>query len=92
MTVNRGMAFVIMCTVYIIAIIVHLMAAVLFDPSGQLFELAADAERFSGERRATLWHEILTVWVPVLAVLGVTAWAFVNEYRRQTQTAVRRSR
>jgi len=92
MAVNRAMSFVIILTVYIIAVVIHLISAILFAPDTILFEMAAEAERFAGGHRAALWHEILAVWMPVLSALGVTAWGFVNEYRRQTQTATRRSR
>lgn len=92
MTVNRGMSFVIIATVYIIATIIHLIAAILFDPTGILFQGAADAQHFNGDFLASQWHAILTVWVPVLAIAGVTMWGIVNEYRRQTQTAISNAR
>jgi len=92
MTVNRGLSFVIIATIWIIAGIVHLMAAVLFEPGGTLYAGAASAEHFNGEYLADQWHTILTVWCPVLAAVGASMWGLVNEYRRQTQTAARQTR
>lgn len=92
MTVNRGMAFIIISTIYVIAAVTHLIAAILFEPSGVLFTGAAEAQHFNGDYLADQWHSVLTVWVPVLAVAGVSMWGVVNEYRRQTQTATRQTR
>jgi len=72
-----------------ITAIYHLMAVEIFDPSGALFGIAAEGATLNGQQRAVLWHEILVVWVPLIAVAGVMAWAFVREYRRQRVTAVR---
>jgi len=88
MTVNRGTAFIIIAVVYTISVIIHLIGATLFDPGGVLYQGAAAAEHFNGEYLAEQWYDVLVVWAPVLAVAGVTMWGIVNEYRRQTQTAL----
>jgi len=88
MTVNRGTAFIIIGVVYTISVIIHLMAATLFEPGGVLYRGAVSAEHFNGEYLAEQWYDVLVIWAPVLSVAGVTMWGIVNEYRRQTQTAL----
>lgn len=93
MVMNRPLVFIVLSVTYIISFIIHMTATMLFTPDGALFAMATDGtEILSGPERAQLWFEILAIWVPVIAVVGVTAWALVTEYRRQTATDARRVR
>ena len=90
---TRAYDFVVTGVIYIIAIIIHLMAVELFHPGGPLYSIASSGTgAMDGASRAQLWYEILSVWVPLLAVGGISAWAFIREYRRQAVTAVQRVR
>lgn len=89
---SRAYDFVVIGVIYIIASIIHLMAVELFHPGGPLYETAASATNLNGAQRAQLWYEILSVWVPLLAAAGITAWGLVREYRRQAITAAQRVR
>lgn len=87
---SRAYDYTVATVVTIVAFIWHRLAVGFFDPSGPLFQLAADANNLDGAARAALWMEISTLWVPLLAIGGVWAWVFVNEYKRQVATAVQR--
>lgn len=87
---SRAFDFVVVGVIWTIAVAIHVMGIELFAPGTPLYELAAtDTETMNGAERADLWFEILVVWVPMIAVGGITAWAFLREYRRQAVTAVR---
>jgi hypothetical protein len=85
---TRAFTFVVMGVIYIIAYTLHTVAAYLFHPDGQLYELAASATHFDAAARAAFWSQVLVIWVPVIMVGGITLWGVVREYRRQTATAV----
>jgi len=90
---SRAFDFTVLGVIYIIAIIIHLMGIELFSPGTPLYNLATDGtQTMNGAERAQLWYEILTVWVPMLAMGGITCWGFIREYRRQAVTAARRVR
>ena len=93
MVMNRPLVFIVMSVTYVISFIIHMTATMLFTPEGALFRIATDGtETLAGPERAQLWFEILSVWVPIIAAVGVTVWALVTEYRRQTTTDARRVR
>lgn len=86
---SRVFDFTVIGVIYIIAIVIHLMGIELFAPGTPLYETAAGATTLNGQQRADLWYEILSLWVPLMACVGITAWGFVREYRRGAVTAVR---
>lgn len=86
---SRAFDFTVVGVIYLVAIVTHTMSIELFAPGTPLYEVAAGATRLEGQQRADLWYEILAVWVPLSACFGISAWAFVREYRRQSVTAVR---
>lgn len=86
---SRAFDITVMGVIYIVALVIHLMGLELFAPGTPLYDLAAGAANLKGEERANLWYQILTVWVPMMAIGGITAWAFIREYRRQAVTAAR---
>lgn len=90
---SRAFDFVLVGIIYVIALVVHLMGIELFAPGSPLYELAAtDNAVMHGQERADMWYEVLTLWVPLIGCAGISAWAFVREYRRQAITAVRGGR
>jgi len=90
---GRAFDFVVVGVIWIIAIVIHLMGINLFAPGTPLHVLASTGtEAMDGAARADLWYEMLTLWVPLIAAGGITAWAMVREYRRQAVTAVQRVR
>lgn len=77
-------------TIYIIAAVMHRMSLELFAPNTVLYDLAATGNaNMNGAARAALWFEILSVWMPLLVIGGITAFVVIREYRRQVQTATR---
>lgn len=89
---SRAFNYVVMLVVYIVSAIIHYMATELFAPGTPLWDVATDGtEVMNGPARAQFWFEILSVWVPIIAVVGITAWAAVKEYRRLSQTATVRA-
>lgn len=85
--------FVVATVISVISAVIHFIGVQLFSPGTQLFDIATDGTAvIGGTAKATLWFEILVVWVPVLVFGGVWAWAFVRMYRRQAATAVTRVR
>lgn len=76
--------------VTIIAVVMHYFGIVAFQPGSPLYEVAAGATNLNGAERADLWFQIGTVWVPMIAIVGIWGWALFNEYKRQTVTRARR--
>lgn len=89
---TRIFDFTVAGVITIIAVVVHLMGIELFAPGTPLYELATDGTgALDGQARADLWYEIISLWIPLLAVAGIWAWAFVREYRRGVATAAQRA-
>lgn len=89
---TRIFDFTVIGVVSIISSVIHLMAVELFAPESPLHEVASGATNLDGATRADLWFEILSIWVPLLAIGGILAWGMVREYRRQVSTAMTRGR
>lgn len=90
---SRGFDFVVIGVIWIISFVIHRIAIELFQPGSPLYAIAVDGtETMNGAARASLWFEILAVWIPLLAAGGIVAWAVAREYRRQQATAVTRVR
>lgn len=71
-----------------IAIVVHFMAVELFAPGGVLYRTATDGTgNMNGTELASFWFEIFAVWVPALAIAGITGYVFVGIFRRQAVTS-----
>lgn len=85
---SRAFDFVVVGVIWVIALVIHLIGVELFAPGSPLFEIATSGTgTMNGTERAEQWHQIIAVWVPLLAAGGISAWAFVREYRRQAVTA-----
>lgn len=89
---SRAFDFVIVGIIYIIAVVIHLMGIELFAPGTPLHQAAASATNLNGAERAVLWYQIITIWVPLISMGGITAYAVIREYRRQAVTGIRRVR
>lgn len=77
----------------IIAAIVHFMSVELFAPGSTLWGVATDGTAvLNGTARAAFWFEILAVWVPMGAIVGIWLWVMVRIYKRQAITGVQRAR
>lgn len=88
---SRAYDFVVVGVIWIIASVIHLMAVELFAPGTPLWQTATDGTAvMNGTARASLWFQILSVWVPVIAAIGIFAWALIREYRRTVTTATQR--
>lgn len=86
---SRAFDFIVVVVIWIIAAVIHMMGVTLFAPGTGLHSIASTGTAaMSGADRADLWYEILAVWVPLAAGIGIAAWAIVREYRRQAFTAV----
>lgn len=76
-----------------ISVIIHLISVELFKPSGPLYSVATDGTgNMNGTARATLWFEILSVWVPLAVFAAAMLYVLIREYRRQIQTTVGQAR
>jgi hypothetical protein len=85
---SRAFDFVVVIVIWIIAAVIHLMGVSLFAPGAALHSIASTGtSAMNGASRADLWYEIIAVWVPLAAGMGIAAWAMVREYRRQVFTA-----
>lgn len=88
---SRAFDFVVAGVITIIAVVIHLMGIELFAPGTALYSIATSGtEAMNGTARADLWYQIITLWVPLMAVGGIWAWVFLREYRRQSITAIAR--
>lgn len=85
---SRAFDYVVVGVIYVIAVTVHLMGVELFSPASPLHAIASGATHFDGAAKADLWYEILSLWVPLIGVGGISAWAIIREYRRQANTAL----
>ena len=80
---------VVATVVTIIAIAWHRISISLFAPGTPLFQAGVSAENLNGGQLAAQWFEIGTVWLPLIAVAGIWAWALIRSWRRQAVTAAR---
>lgn len=83
---TRSYDFVVATVVTLVAIIWHRMAVGFLDPSGTLYEIAADATNLGGASLASWWHSIGVMWLPLIAIGGIWLYVFVREFRRQAIT------
>lgn len=87
---TRAFDFTVITVIYIVAVVVHLMGVELMAPGSPLYTLGTTGtEVMNGQAWADMVFMIISTWVPLIAVGGISAWALVREYRRQTATAVR---
>lgn len=86
---SRAFDFTVLTVVYIIAAVIHLMGVELMAPGSPLYSLATDGTAtMNGQQLADQWYQIISVWVPMIAVVGMTAYVMIREYRRQATTAI----
>lgn len=89
---TRAYDFTVITVITIISITIHRISVELFDPQGAIYGVASTGtQNVNGAQIAAQWHEILTVWVPLIAVGGIIAWGIIREYRRQVTTTATRA-
>lgn len=76
----------------IISVLIHTISVELFGPQSILHQQANTATHFDAAARVDQWFEILAVWAPMIAIVGIILWALFREYRRQTVGTVQRAR
>jgi len=87
---SRAFDFVVGGVISIIAVVIHRVSLELFAPDTPLHKIASDGTSvMDGAARADLWFEILSIWMPLMAMGGIAVWMLIREYRRQVQTATR---
>lgn len=86
---SRAFDFTVLVVVYIVAVVIHLMGVELMAPGTPLYDLATTGTAaMNGQARADQWFMIISTWVPIISVFGITAWMVVREYRRQAVTSI----
>lgn len=86
---GRSYDFLVVGVIWSIAIVIHYISVVLFQPGSALHDTASKAVILKGPERADFWFEILSIYVPLIAMGGILLWAVAKEYRRQQVTARR---
>ena len=87
---TRVFRFTVVGVIYIISAVIHRMAVELFAPESPLHDLASSGTAvMNGAARADLWFQILSIWLPLFAMGGISLWALSAEYKTQTITAAR---
>lgn len=70
--------------------IVHYLGLLLFQPGTPLYVAATTGtSALGGQAWADTVWQVMAIWVPLIAFIGILAWAMVREYRRQAVTAQR---
>jgi len=88
---GRAYDFVVAAVLIVVSVIIHRISVELFAAGKPLYRTGADGTSvLNGAARASLWSEILIVWVPLAVILAAFAWVFIREFRRQVQTATQR--
>jgi hypothetical protein len=86
---SRAFDFIVVGVIWIIAAVIHLIGVSLFAPDSPLYTVATDGtETMNGAARAAFMSEFFIIWLPLMAGIGIMAWAMIREYRRQAATAV----
>lgn len=83
---SRSYDFLLVGIVTAISYAVHLLAVELAGPQSPLHSTADEATNLGGAGLANLWFEIWAIWIPMIAIVGITAFAFLREWRRQSVT------
>lgn len=88
---TRAFDFTLWTVIFIIAVVVHYLGVSLMAPGTALYGLATDGTAvMNGQQWADRTFMIVSTWVPLISIGGITAWVFVREYKRQAVNAVTR--
>jgi len=88
---TRAGDFVLWTIMTLFSSVMHLVGIELFKPSSPLHAIASEGTRFNGAAHADQWFGILSTWVPLMVVVGMTVYVIVREYRRQAVAAPTRA-
>jgi len=87
---SRAYDFTVVSVVTIIAVVVHFMGLELLQPGTPLYAVATDGtQNVGGPAFAEIVWQSVAIWIPLLSIAGVLAYALLREYRRQAVTATR---
>lgn len=87
---SRAYDFVVVSVVTIISVVVNRMGIELLQPGSVLYDIATDGtQNVGGPAFAEIVWQSVTVWIPIMSIAGILAWAMLREYRRQAVTARR---
>lgn len=90
---TRAFDFTLLVVIYVITSIIHLISVELLAPGTPLYETATDGTAaLNGQQFADFVFMATTTWIPLMVVVGITAYVMVREYRRQSATAVQQVR
>lgn len=88
---SRPFDFTVASVVTIVAVVVHRMGVELLAPGTPLYETATDGtQNVNGPEFADFVWQAVSIWIPLIAVFGILAWAVLREYRRQAVTGTTR--
>lgn len=89
---SRIHTFLTILVINLIAGIIHLVSVATFKPMQDSITSTHDLSAFNGVAVMVDIREAMVIWVPLIMVIGIFAWGFMREWRRQRETAVRTSR
>lgn len=88
---TRAFDFTVSTVVTIIAVVVHRMGVELLAPGTPLHDVATDGTgNVNGPEFAEFVWQAVSIWIPLIAIIGILAWAMLREYRRQAVTGTTR--
>ena len=87
---SRAFDFTVVSVVWVVCVVVRYMGLVLLQPGTPLYAAATDGtEQLGGPAFASVVWQSVAIWIPMIAIAGILAWATLREYKRQSVTATR---
>lgn len=84
---SRVYRYTVVFIVYLVSAVIHLVSSAIFAPDMGLYEEVANSgSTLPGAEWAQLYYEVGSMWVPMIAVGGITLWLLYMEYRRIVAT------
>lgn len=87
---SRAYDFTIVAVVTLVAVVMNRISLELLQPGSALYNVATTGtDALGGTEFANFVWQACAIWIPLLCVIGIMAWAMLREYRRQAVTATR---
>lgn len=84
---SRVYRFTVVFIVYLFSAVTHLTASAILSPDQALYQnFANSGSTLPGGEWAQLYYEVGSMWVPMIAVGGITLWLLYMEYRKISAT------